>query len=357
MHPRKIVITGGGTGGHVFPAIALALELRRRGHDVTYVGSKTGFESRHVPKQDILFVTIQSGAVKNQSPLQIAKTLLRLSIGFCQALFLLLRSRPAIVIGVGGYVSVPVSVAAVVLGVKLVLQEQNVSVGLANRFLGRVATHVYLGFEQAMRYFPAGRTTVTGNPIRPEFADEKAPYRPETARLLILGGSQGAGAINAAVVSILDKLIGEFPNVTVIHQTGERDLSSIKAAYEEILPRGHFEVTPFITDVASAYQSATLVLARSGALTVSELLEVKRPAILVPYPRKGQNDQTDNANHLRDLGVADVVEQGENFPERLWTQLKRCLQPSTLEKMHGAFSELRRPNALVSICDRIESTL
>ncbi len=354
MRQQKIILTGGGTGGHVFPAIAMALELKRRGHSVTYIGSARGFEARHVPEKGIRFLTIQSGAIKNQGLIKILLTVARLTVGYLHSILILVRWRPAAVIGVGGYVSVPVCLAAVTLRIPLYLQEQNVSVGIANRFLGRFAKRVFLGFEQAKVSFPPGRTQVTGNPIRSEFFENDFAYSAAGDHLLILGGSQGANAINSGIVAILDRVIEHFPRLHIVHQTGERDLLAVKHAYEEIFPQGQFEVTPFIGNIVSHYRKASLVIARSGALTVSEILQVRRPAIFVPYPRKGQNDQTANAFYLQDLGVAQTVEQGDNFPERLWSTLKQCLSTDILTQMHGAFSGLRPTNALVSICDQIE---
>ena len=357
MTDKIIVITGGGTGGHVFPAISLAEEFIRRGWSVQYVGSAKGFEARHVPSRKIPFFTIESGAVKNQGLVSLCKTSFKLVRGFFQSLFLLMRFRPQAVIGVGGYVSVPVCVASVILGVPLFIQEQNVSVGIANRFLGRFAKKIFLGFGQALENFPKGNCLVTGNPIRPEFLKVARPYDCSTMELLILGGSQGATAINNAVSELLSRILHRFDPIHIVHQTGERDLDSVKKKYDLLMKPHSFEVVPFINDIAPCFSRASLVIARSGALTVSEILQSKRPAIFIPYPRKGQNDQTANAYFLEELGVARTVEQGEQFVERFWTALIEVFQPENLRTMQSRFSQLPLSNALVTICDQIEAAL
>lgn len=350
----KIVITGGGTGGHVFPAVAIANELRARGHSILYVGSAKGFEAKIVPKNQIAFRAIRSGAIKNQGIFKVLVSLLRVFSGFWQSLFLLSKERPHAVVGVGGYVSVPVCLAAVILRLPLFIQEQNVSVGIANRLLGRLAVKVFLGFDQAKHYFPHNRVLIIGNPLRREFKsflfDE---VQPSGRRLLILGGSQGARAINLAVVSLLPQIRQRLPDLSIVHQTGEADYAFVRGAYEKEFV-SQFEVFPFIDNMIDRYQQTSLVLARAGALTVSEILFVKRPAIFVPYPRKGQNDQIDNANHLKSLGVAETVEQGDGFQDRLFDTLMSCLDQSKLRIMQENFSSLQRSDALATICDQIE---
>ncbi|MBI1859599.1 MAG: UDP-N-acetylglucosamine--N-acetylmuramyl-(pentapeptide) pyrophosphoryl-undecaprenol N-acetylglucosamine transferase, partial [Deltaproteobacteria bacterium] len=320
-------------------------------------GSATGFEAKYVPEKKIPFFTIQSGAVKNQGLVTLVKTLFKLIGGFFQSLSHLIHFRPDAVVGVGGYVSVPVCVAATTLRVPLYLQEQNVSVGIANRFLGRFAKRVFLGFEQARKSFPADVAVVTGNPIRREFFEMCPSYDGSGGEILILGGSQGAMAINFGVTKSLSRLIQTRPGVHIVHQTGERDVTSVTEAYRSQLTAGQFEVVPFIRDIVACYQKASLVIARSGALTVSEILQVQRPAIFVPYPRRGQNDQTANAYYLQELGVALTVEQGDRFEARLWEAIERCLQPSQLTRMHENFSRLPLSNALATICDQIESAV
>lgn len=354
---KKIVITGGGTGGHVFPALSIADELKSRGWEVLYVGTSRGMEAKLVPEKGYPFFTLNTGAVKNQSPLTIVKTLFRLLGATVWSLGFLQREKPDAVLGVGGYVSFPISFAAFLLRIPLYLQEQNVSVGISNRILGRMANHIFLGFEGATNDLPAHKCKVTGNPLRASFF-EKAfrPYDPERLSLFVMGGSQGAKAINEALLNLMPKLKEKFPTLSVVHQTGASDFERVQAGYRKLnLP--NIEARPFISDMVSEYEKATLVVSRSGALSISELINVARPAVFVPYPRQGQNDQTANAYLLETKGVARVVEQGENFQGRLWDTLLECLNPIKLRAMSMAFESFPKGNAAKTIGDVIEKNV
>jgi len=352
-----ILVTGGGTGGHVFPALSIALELRSRGYAVTYVGSPRGMENRLVPPTGIPFIRVNSGGVKNQGLLKTLRALFVVASSVITCTRLIRQQRPKAVVGVGGYVSVPCCLAAFALRVPIYLQEQNASVGIANRFLGRLARRIFLGFEPARRYFPEAKCEVTGNPLREEFLARKIPpIEPDRRSLLVLGGSQGARAINQAIALSLKRLTEEFPDVAILHQTGANDLDATRAAYEKHPPK-RWQVVAFIENMLDAYADASLIVCRAGALTVAELLQVGRPAILVPYPRRGQNDQTANARVLEHEGLARVVEQGEMFQERLWSELQATFQPDQLRSMAGRAAALRRPRALASICDRIQGDI
>lgn len=355
--PKKLVITGGGTGGHVFPALAIADELKRRGHTILYVGTTHGMEAKLVPEKGYPFFTVKTGSVKNQGIGKVVKTLFQLVFAIVWAVGFLRKEKPDGVIGVGGYVSVPICVAAFLLRIPLFLQEQNSSVGIANQFLGKLAGRIFLGFESARAFFPEGRCFVTGNPLRSTFYTQDFPkHNPNGKCLLIMGGSQGAKAINDAVAAILPEFEKKFPGTKIIHQTGQKDFSQTQDAYKKSY-HGNYDVQPFLTNMPEPYSEASLVVSRSGALTVSELLQVGRPAIFVPYPRRGQNDQTDNASLLEKMGVARVVEQGENFKERFWKTLEETFQTGELQKMGANASKLRSVNALASIADLVEEKI
>ncbi len=310
-----------------------------------------------VPAQGIRLITIDSGSVKNQSPLTIIKTLFKLFFGVFKAMKIIRQEKAAAVIGVGGYVSVPVGFAAFLTGTPLYLQEQNVSVGIANRVLGRLAKKVFIGFDEAAQYFPKDRSLLTGNPIRKEFFDPKfASFNSKCDNILVFGGSQGSQALNEVFLSLLPELGNKFPNASIVHQTGEKDFERVKAAYQASF-KGKYEVLPFITDMASVYTPASLVISRSGALTVSELIQVGRPAILVPLPRKGQNDQVDNALLLERSGVGRMVEQGQDFEKRFNETFFDVFTPEKLTEMFQNFSALRGGNALASIGLHMEREL
>lgn len=354
---KKIVITGGGTGGHVFPALAIADELKSRGYHILYVGTSHGMEAKLVPEKGYPFFTVKTGSVKNQGAIKVLKTLFQLIFAVLWAIRFLINEKPMGVVGVGGYVSVPVCIAAFMLRVPLFLQEQNSSVGIANRFLGRLAGRIFLGFESARSYFPEKKCFVTGNPLRASFYSKDLPkHDPNAKCLLVMGGSQGAKAINDALTSFLVEFEKKFPGTKVIHQTGQKDYPEVLKKYETAY-HSPFDVRPFLTNMPEPYYNASLVVCRSGALTVSELLQTGRPAIFVPYPRKGQNDQTTNAYMLEKLGVARVVEQGEAFSERFWNTLVETFQPESLQKMAANASKLRSENALASIGDLVEEAI
>lgn len=345
---KTIIITGGGTGGHVFPALAIAEALRQKQFHVVYVGSPSGMETKLVPERGIPLITLKSGAVKNQGVLKTLASLLRVLLSVFDAMAILRREKPLAVVGVGGYVSVPVSVAAFFLRIPLFLQEQNVSVGIANRFLGKLARKVFLGFTQAEKYFSTAKCIQTGNPLRTIFYEEPVgPLKLEPIHLLVMGGSQGARAINQAMMKFVPGLLEKFPNLTVTHQTGVKDEAMVKAAYA--VTNGRAQAFPFLTAMRNEYEKASLVVCRSGALTVSELLWVKRPAVFVPFPRSGQNDQVDNAKYLEGLGAAKVVEQGDQFESRLQQAVENCLNAEKLRAMGQAYSALPQKSALDSI--------
>lgn len=354
MKNKKIVITGGGTGGHVFPALAIAEEMRDRGYEVLYVGTNRGMEAKLVPEKKFAFYTVNTGSVKNQKALKIVKTLFQLVGAVLWAIRFLRRERPVAVIGVGGYVSVPTCFAAFLLGKPVFLQEQNTSVGIANRFLGKLSRKIFLGFEQARAYFPSNKCVFTGNPIRKDFYAKSLPSYDANAKcLVILGGSQGAQAINQQIIDLLPTLP---PDVTIVHQTGQKDFENVQQAYDAKF-KGRYEVSAFIADMPRTYARASMIVSRSGALTVSELIQMGRPAILVPYPRKGQNDQTTNAYLLEKKEVARVVEQGDDFAGRFRKTFQETFQPPILEKMAKGFSGLRTSGALASIAEQIEREL
>jgi UDP-N-acetylglucosamine--N-acetylmuramyl-(pentapeptide) pyrophosphoryl-undecaprenol N-acetylglucosamine transferase len=353
VNQNKIIITGGGTGGHVFPALAIAEEMRSRGWLVQYVGTSHGMEAKLVPEANFPFFTVKTGAVKDQNILKIFLTLWDLFLGLIWAIRFLIHEKPNAVLGVGGYVSVPVCLAAFILRIPLFLQEQNSSVGIANRFLGRLAKRIFLGFPQAITFFDKTRCLNTGNPLRPAFYESKLPvYEPNKQFILILGGSQGSKAINEAVLRFLPDLFAKFPNSQVFHQTGQRDFEAVKAAVGSRFG-SRYIYQPFVKDMTSLYGKASLVISRSGALTVSELIQVGRPAIFIPYPRRGQNDQITNAYLIANHGAAKVVEQGEGFSERLEKTTLEIFEPSVLERMSKGYESLRFGNALTLIGDEI----
>ncbi|NBX77669.1 MAG: undecaprenyldiphospho-muramoylpentapeptide beta-N-acetylglucosaminyltransferase [Proteobacteria bacterium] len=357
MKKKKVVITGGGTGGHVFPALAIAEELRKRKFSVLYVGTEHGMESKFVPEKGFPFYTVSTGALKNQSILKRISSLFHLFKGVLWSLGFLIKEKPSLTIGVGGYVSAPVCLASFILRIPIFLQEQNASVGIANQLLGKLATKVFLGFKEAEYAFNPKKCIVSGNPLREVFMSSPAStFNPQSLHLLVLGGSQGAKAVNQAMLDLAADLVARFPGIQVTHQTGQSDAARVAEGYDKIA-KSQFRVLPFIKDMVEAYNQASLVICRAGALTVSELIQMGRPAIFVPYPRRGQNDQTANARFVAEAGAAKVVEQGPQFKERLWAALESSFNPVTLQEMAEKTSRLRSSSGLATIGDQCEIAL
>ncbi len=355
MNTKKIVITGGGTGGHVFPALSIAQEMKARGWEIRYVGTAHGMEAKLVPEAGFPFFTVKTGAVKDQSLKKVCLTFWHLFWGILWSIRFLHQEKPTAVLGVGGYVSVPVCLAAFILRIPLFLQEQNSSVGIANRFLGRLAKNIFLGFPQAASYFNSKKCINTGNPLRPIFYQQPFHYDANSQYLLILGGSQGSKAINDAILDFLPRFFTKFKKAQVFHQTGQRDFDSVKQRTTGEPFKDRYCCAPFVSDIPALYQKASLVIGRSGALTVSELIQMGRPAIFVPYPRQGQNDQITNAYLISSHGAAQVVEQGAGFSDRLEKTTLEIFEPSVLERMAQGYSALRFGNALKMIADQMES--
>lgn len=353
----KIAVTGGGTGGHVFPALAIAEELRKRSVQVEYVGTAQGMEARLVPPKGFAFHALKTGAVKNQNLLKIFKSIGSLLTATVWSIQFIQKNDIRAVVGVGGYVSVPMCLAAFILRRPIFLQEQNASVGIANRFLGKLAVKIFLGFKAAEKYFHPKKCLWTGNPIRAEFQRTNfKTYNPETNSLFIFGGSQGSRAINDAFLNVLPALLERCPEIKIVHQTGEKEFERVQELYKKVNVK-NLELLPFINDMDRRYEEASLVISRSGALSVSELIAVKRPALLVPFPRVGQNDQVDNAKYLEHHHVAVVIEQGESFPVRFAEALLKVFLPSELKKMARGFSALHTPSGLATIGDHIMAGL
>lgn len=353
----KLLLAGGGTGGHLFPAVALAQGLLQRDKDarVQFVGTKRGLEARMLPKLGLPLATVDMAGFVGRGlvgKLQIVPKLMR-SIG--QAKRILRKFQPDVVIGVGGYSSVPVLLAAKMQGIPYMIHEQNAIPGLSNKLLARWAEVICLSFAGSENHFSGKRTLLTGNPLREglETLDENLP---EDGTLLIFGGSRGAQAINHSVVDMLPQLIAKQPNLKILHQTGHDDLEVVRRGYSDagLDPQ---QVVPFIDDMAAAYAEAKLVICRAGATTIAELTVCGRPAILIPFPYAAGDHQTANARELDEAGAGCLLPQSELSVERL-TQLTSDLlsDRDKLNQMARKGREIGRPGAtelILDECDRL----
>jgi UDP-N-acetylglucosamine--N-acetylmuramyl-(pentapeptide) pyrophosphoryl-undecaprenol N-acetylglucosamine transferase len=306
----RIVIVGGGTGGHLYPGIAVAQELKRwdpRAR-IMFIGSRGGLERDIVARAGYRhFEITSSGLVRRRWRAQIV-ALGHLVQGFGEAVRVLRRVQPQVILGLGSYVSGAVMLAAGVLGIPRLIHEQNVIPGLTNRLLGHFANRIAVSFDASVAHFPRGKVVVTGNPVRPVICQVRNRAREPNGRfhLLVFGGSQGAHHLNVAMLEALSQLSDIRDHLWTVHQTGPNDFAAVQAAYLESPYAG--VVHAYIEDMAGEYSSADLVICRAGATTIAELTVTGKAAILVPFPYAAHHHQEHNARSLAALGAAELVQ-------------------------------------------------
>lgn len=351
MSNLRILIAGGGTGGHVIPALAIARELRDHHHaQVSFVGTARGMETRLVPEANFPLDLIQVGQLKNVSLLTRAKTLTDLPRGIARCLQLLRAIKPHVVLGVGGYASGPAMLAAILLHIPTLAFEPNAAPGLANRLVGRFVSAAAVNFPETASHFH--NATITGIPVRPAFFRIEPKPAEAPPRLLILGGSQGAQALNQAMPQIAQQLLEAIPNLTILHQAGERHTTTTQQAYISAGVDPHRITVTAFTDAIQAIAEADLVLCRSGASTVAELCAAGRPALFVPFPQAADDHQTRNAEAIVRIGAADLLPQRDLTPERLLTTLHALLtDPERLATMSRQARSAAHPEALRAITE------
>ncbi len=349
----RVILAGGGTGGHVIPALAIAQELRARYHaDVLFVGTKRGIETRLVPAAGFKLHLIQVGALNRVDLATRLKTLFDLPRALMESAKLIREFRPDVMIGVGGYASGPAMLTAAMMSVPTVAFEPNVVPGFANRMLAPMVSAAAVHFAATCHYFR--NCHVTGVPVRQEFfhVPARAAFHMKDARptLLVFGGSQGASAINQAVLEALPKLMEAVPGIHVIHQTGERDYVAAQAVYLRTMISA--EVSPFIDDMPGAFARADLLVCRSGASTVAEITAAGKPAIFVPLPTAADDHQTQNAATLADGGAARLLRQAEFSSDRVVSEIAELLRDRPrLAAMAEAARRFAHPDAAAKIAD------
>lgn len=361
-----VLMMAGGTGGHVYPALAVASELMARGYRVEWVGTARGLEQRVVPGAGILLHHLAVRGVRGKGLLEKLLALASLFVAALQALWLVLRRAPACVVGMGGYAAGPAGVAAWLLRKPLLVHEQNAVAGTTNRMLAPLATRILAGFPGA---FAAGREyTVTGNPVRRELLVERDQYRYDYAggrplRLLVLGGSLGAQPINELMPAVVQALNAQqlssesWHPLELWHQTGAAHIDSVRELYRTH-NQNDVQVVPFIEDMQAAYAWADLVLCRAGALTLAELAVVGLPGILVPLPHAIDDHQTANARALTATGGALLVPQSELDVSSLAALLADLqAQPERLQQMAAASFAAATPSASQDVCDMCEEMM
>lgn len=338
----RAILAGGGTGGHVIPAIAIANQLKKDyAAEVLFIGTARGIENRLVPAAGYPLQLVRVGALKNVSLLTRAKTALDLPRAVWDASRMLNEFAPDVAIGVGGYASGPAMLAAIVKHIPTLAFEPNIVPGFANRLVARFVSGAAVHFEETAKYFR--HAEVTGVPVRQAFFDIPAK-RGGTPTVLVFGGSQGAHAINEAIIRCLPVLQREAPGIHIIHQTGERDYNDALGAYH--LRKESSEVFKFIEDMPAAFARADLVVCRSGASTVAEIAAAGKPSVFVPFPRAADDHQRRNAEALAKHGAAVVVEESKLEGVWLAETIAALLQdPPRLQRMGEAARALSHPNA------------
>jgi UDP-N-acetylglucosamine--N-acetylmuramyl-(pentapeptide) pyrophosphoryl-undecaprenol N-acetylglucosamine transferase len=342
----RAILAGGGTGGHVIPALAIANELKKNyGAELLFIGTARGMENRLVPAAGYPLQLVRVGALKNVSLMIRAKTAFDLPRAVWDAGRMLNEFAPDVVIGVGGYASGPAMLSALMKHIPTLAFEPNFVPGFANRMVAHFVSGAAVHFEETAQYFR--RAEVTGVPVRQAFF-EIPEKRSGTPTLLVFGGSQGAHAINEAMIRCLPELTRQAAGIHIIHQTGERDYDRVRAAYEALAPKSldSAEVSKFIEDMPAAFARAGLLVCRSGASTVAEITAAGKPAIFVPFPRAADDHQRVNAEALARSGAAVVVEESKLDGVWLAETIAALLgDPPRLRQMSESARRLAHPHA------------
>jgi len=350
----KLLIAGGGTGGHVFPALAIALEWMSRGEErkVVFVGTQRGIEARLVPEAGFPLETIRSAGLKGIGGMKFVRNFAKLAPAMWDSFAILRRHKFAAALGVGGYAAGPMMLSAVLRGLPTVVFEPNAEPGFTNRVLAGMVTRVATAYEAPTKLW-GRKATLTGIPVRPEFfaIPQRAPAEP--FHILITGGSQGAFVINRTLVDATDLLATNKTRISIVHQTGERDYNAVRVAYarREI----HAEVLPFIGNMAERFAQADLIVCRAGAITVAEVAAAGRAAIFIPFGASTDSHQLRNAQEMQRAGAARLIPEPQLTAERLTQEIFSLLdQPLELQAMAANARRLAKPRAVQDIVDLIE---
>jgi UDP-N-acetylglucosamine--N-acetylmuramyl-(pentapeptide) pyrophosphoryl-undecaprenol N-acetylglucosamine transferase len=351
----KLMVAAGGTGGHIYPGIAVAKELQRRdaSSEVLFVGTSRGLETRIVPDNGFQLALIHSAGLKSVGMKGLVKGVSVLPKSFIEARRLLREFRPAVVVGAGGYVSGPVLLMASVMGVPTLVMDSNALPGFTNRQLARFVDRAALTFDEALPFF-GKKGTVTGNPVRKEFFEIKPKARSSRMSLLIFGGSQGARAINNTMVEALDLIERRKDGLHIVHQTGEADYEPVRKAYAD----KHWEsvdVRPYISDMVHEFENADIIICRAGATTCAELTAAGKAAIMIPLPTAADDHQRKNAEALQRAGAARMILQADLTTDVLAREITELADsPDKVTEMETAARGLARQDAAEATVDIIE---
>lgn len=359
----RIVISGGGTGGHIYPAIAIANELRSLNPklDIIFIGGKEQLEAKIIPRYNFPFVAISAAGFPRGLTLRWFKVIIKVISGFINSISLLKSLKPQVVIGTGGYVCGPVLLSAVLLGIPTVIQEQNTVPGLTNRILGRLVDEINIAFEEAAKYFKNGKVVLTGNPIRREVGEVKIEKSQTYDKLglnrglktiFVLGGSQGARSLNDAMMAASPLLAPFAHKIQIVHQARDDDIEEVESQYESAKITSL--VQPFFDNIHEIYSLTDLMVCRAGAMTLAEVTACGLPAIVVPYPYATANHQTKNTQAMQKNGAAILIRDEELTGERLAKTIISLLEDEkTLAQMANASRQLGKPDAAEKIAKAV----
>ena len=346
----RVIMAGGGTGGHLFPGLAVAQEFLKRDAmtEILFVGTEAGIECRAVPAAGYPLEILPVRGLKGRGLSGLIEAIYGVPVSVFRSLRIIGRFRPDCIIGLGGYASGPLLLAGKAKGIGCAVMESNLRPGLTNRTLGRIVDRIFTAYEGSARYFPRARVIETGNPVRWQSLPEVRKDAKFT--VLIFGGSAGAHRINLCVVEMLKRLGDLAAGLRIIHQTGEADMEWVRAAYGSFPCEA--ELLPFINKMDEAYARADLVVCRAGATTIAELTAFGKPAVLIPYPYAADDHQSLNAEALRERGAAEVILDQELDGEKLAARIRALyLDRARLAVMAQAARRLGRPEAAKKIVD------
>jgi len=349
----KVIIVGGGTGGHLYPGIALAQEFKRKDADnqILFVGTRRGLEQAIVPREGFALKTLWIDGLVGMPWHKVLMGLLKLPIALLQSFKILVNFRPHLVVGVGGYVTGPFMLAAFLWRVPQLIQEQNVFPGTTNRILAYLVDRIAISFARSEAYFPSKKVQLTGNPIRQEFlggtknGSRSSHSLGRTFHLLVFGGSQGAHQINVAMIEALPHLESVKECLQIVHQTGTQDFAWVEENYQKA-GWEKTEILNFIYDMAIKYNDADLIVCRAGATTLAEITVAGKPAIMIPFPLAVHNHQEINAGVLEEIGAAQIIHNHELTGKRLAQAVLSLINtPEKLIEMGERGKELGRADA------------
>lgn len=361
----KVIIAGGGTGGHLFPGLALAEEFKRRdpSTEVIFVGTEHGLEARVIPREGYTLKFLRAEGLVGVSIIKKVKAIIKIFFSILDSYKIIKTVRPDIIIGVGGYASGVILFVASIKSIPTMIIEQNAIPGMTNKILGKFVNTVCISYQESISFFPPVRTFLTGNPVRLQVfkGNIEAAYKlfsleRELFTIFIFGGSAGARSINRAMVDALNYLYDLKDKIQFLHQTGQRDYENVRDAYRKVGFRG--TIAPFIYQMGEAYAVADIVISRAGATTLAELTALGKPAILIPYPYAAGNHQEINAKKLVDIGAAKMILDREMKGEILAKMIRNLYENEKLRvEMQNNSKSVGRPEASEKIVDIAMSLL